>query len=241
MITADLYLLITIVFIFSIVQSIFGVGLLLFGTPTLLIFGYSYDITLWTILPASILISFIQIVGNYNLIDSKKNVLFYTLPALILGLTIIISYEDVIDMKNIVGVALIFVGILKISSYLNNKLIRLINNNTRFFYLFMGMVHGMSNMGGGPLSVLMSSVYKNKDSIKANIAFVYILFGVSQILVLSIISPNSFQINGILLSLVALVSYAIIGKPLSLKVSNQSYHSFISIFILIYGFFSIIS
>ena len=114
MITADLYLLIAIVFIFSIVQSIFGVGLLLFGTPTLLIFGYSYDITLWTILPASILISFIQIVGNYNLIDSKKNVLFYTLPALILGLTIIISYEDVIDMKSIVGVALIFVGILKI-------------------------------------------------------------------------------------------------------------------------------
>ena len=34
MITTDLYLLITIVFIFSIVQSIFGVGLLLFGTPT---------------------------------------------------------------------------------------------------------------------------------------------------------------------------------------------------------------
>ena len=54
----------------------------------------------------------------------------------------------------------------------------------------------------------------------------------------SVIRPS---INGILLSLVALVSYAIIGKPLSLKVSNQSYHSFISIFILIYGFFSIIS
>ena len=37
----DIYILYLVIFIFSVVQSIFGVGVLLFGTPTLVIMGYS--------------------------------------------------------------------------------------------------------------------------------------------------------------------------------------------------------
>ena len=77
----DLYLPHLIVFIFSIIQSIFGVGLLLFGTPTLLLLGYSYEVTLWTLLPASITISIIQIVRGYIYIKVNKEVYFFTIPA----------------------------------------------------------------------------------------------------------------------------------------------------------------
>ena len=41
-------------------QSIFGVGLLLFGTPTLLYYNYSFSETLFILLPISITISIIQ-------------------------------------------------------------------------------------------------------------------------------------------------------------------------------------
>ena len=71
----EIYYLVTIIAIFSVVQSIFGVGLLLFGTPTLLLLGYSYSETLWLLLPCSVTISLIQVVNDYKLIEAKKSCL----------------------------------------------------------------------------------------------------------------------------------------------------------------------
>ena len=68
----EIYYLVIIIAVFSIVQSIFGVGLLLFGTPTLLLLGYSYSETLWLLLPCSVTISLIQVVNDYKLIEAKK-------------------------------------------------------------------------------------------------------------------------------------------------------------------------
>ena len=45
--TQEIAILYFVIFLFSGVQSIFGVGLLLFGTPTLLLLGYPYADTLW--------------------------------------------------------------------------------------------------------------------------------------------------------------------------------------------------
>ena len=59
-----------IIFILSIFQSVFGVGLLLFGTPVFLMLDYDFISTLVTILPVSIIISFVQIMHKKNL---KKN------------------------------------------------------------------------------------------------------------------------------------------------------------------------
>ena len=42
-------------------QSIFGVGLLLFGTPTFLLLNYNFLDTLNILLPISISISFLQL------------------------------------------------------------------------------------------------------------------------------------------------------------------------------------
>jgi len=49
------------VVIASVVQSIFGVGVLLFGTPILMLHGYEFSDILTTLLPISIAISFSQI------------------------------------------------------------------------------------------------------------------------------------------------------------------------------------
>ena len=68
----EIHYLVIIIAVFSIVQSIFGVGLLLFGTPTLLLLEYSYSETLWLLLPCSVTISLIQVVNDYKLIEAKK-------------------------------------------------------------------------------------------------------------------------------------------------------------------------
>ena len=111
-----------IVSIFSVVQSIFGVGLLLFGTPTLLLIGYSYSETLWILLPCSVVISLIQTVNNYNLINVKSRVAYFSIPAMVLSLTFVVLYDSMIDVGRIVGVFLLLIGVVKFSPKLQEYL-----------------------------------------------------------------------------------------------------------------------
>ena len=65
-------------------QSVFGVGLLLFGTPFFLMIGYDFISTLTIILPVSVLISFLQIIYKSEL--NKELIVeynIYCLPFLI--------------------------------------------------------------------------------------------------------------------------------------------------------------
>ena len=50
----------SILLILIVVQSIFGVGLLLFGTPSFLLLGYDFPNTINILMPVSVLISFLQ-------------------------------------------------------------------------------------------------------------------------------------------------------------------------------------
>ena len=51
---------ISILVILIIVQSIFGVGLLLFGTPSFLLLGYDFANTINILMPVSVLVSLMQ-------------------------------------------------------------------------------------------------------------------------------------------------------------------------------------
>ncbi|MEO1884510.1 MAG: hypothetical protein ABGX28_00615, partial [Methylococcales bacterium] len=72
----------------TIIQSVFGVGVLLFGTPILLLLGYDFINALSILLPISIAINSLQILKHYQGIDVGfyKNVLLYTLPFVVLFL-----------------------------------------------------------------------------------------------------------------------------------------------------------
>ena len=118
----EIYYLIIIVALFSIIQSIFGVGLLLFGTPTLLLIGYSYSETLWILLPCSVVISLIQAVDNFDLVQSKKRVVYFTIPTMVFSLAFVVSFDNILDVNKIVGFFLLLVGIMKLSTKLQKYL-----------------------------------------------------------------------------------------------------------------------
>ena len=92
MMSNEFYLLLVVIILFSSIQSILGIGLLLFGTPLLLIIGYSYVELLWILLPSSCSLSLYQIFENHRLIKSKKEIFYYTIPALILSLIIVLNF-----------------------------------------------------------------------------------------------------------------------------------------------------
>ena len=236
----DIYVLFLIIIIFSVFQSCLGVGLLLFGTPTLIILGYSYVETLWIILPSSIVISLTQVLFDRDLIQAKKSIFLLTVPALTIGLIIILLSGDLVNVSKIVGIGLLIVASIRQSKVLNAYLSNNISSRTSIYLIFTGLIHGLSNMGGGPLSVLMSSLHNSKSVIRVNIAYVYLFFGISQIIILTIFQLKVIEVNYLVFPIVAIMSYFFIGKPLSNYIDDNKYQSFITIMVFIYGFLALI-
>ena len=236
----EIYYLAIIIAVFSIVQSIFGVGLLLFGTPTLLLLEYSYSETLWLLLPCSVAISLIQVVGGYKLIEAKRRAIYLIIPTLVLGLVFVIIYANGINITKIVGMLLLLIGVIRFSSRLQDLLGLIVKKHIQMYYIIIGVVHGVSNMGGGPLSILMSTIYYKKDVIRANVAFIYLILAIFQLVVLSIISSTSLKSEVIWLLPISLVSYIFTSKFISSKINNKKYVFVLNVMVLIYGVLAII-
>ena len=83
-----LYDIVIVISITAIIQSIFGTGVLLFGTPLLLIFGYSFHFALIILLPTSILISLLQLKNGFTDVDFNfyKKLIIYCVPFIFISL-----------------------------------------------------------------------------------------------------------------------------------------------------------
>ncbi len=231
----DFWILTTVVVLFATVQSLFGVGLLVFGTPTLLLLGYPFDETIAVLLPASITISFLQVLSGKNHIGYlKKDILVYCVPFIVLGLTLVLSVRAV-DMKLLVGIMLVGTAFMRCHETTKDFLARWLKRRRKVFMMSMGLVHGLSNMGGGLLTVLVSSTNHEKDSIRANIAYGYLVFAAAQLTVLAILNPKAFSLNSLVLPLVSLLTYGTVGQVLYLKSPKGVYQQLITALVLAYG------
>ena len=138
-----------IIFFLSIIQSLFGVGLLLFGTPILLIIGYEFTEALFLLLPASLIINAIQIFKDYKNIDYVfyKNFLVISIPMVVLFLNLSLSYD--LNFNLIVGVVLILIPMKDL--LMNEKVSKnfeILNKYKKISLLTMGALHGITNLGG---------------------------------------------------------------------------------------------
>ena len=236
----ELYYLVIIIAVFSVIQSIFGVGVLLFGTPTLLLLEYSYSETLWLLLPCSVTISLIQVVNSYKLIEAKKRAVYLIIPTLVIGLTLVVTYANGINITRIVGVLLLVIGVIRFSSKLQALLASMVKKNIQMYYAIIGIVHGISNMGGGPLSILMSTIYSKKEIIRANVAFIYLILAIFQLVVLSIISNTSVKSEVMWLIPISFVSYIFTSKFISSIVNDKKYTFILNVMILTYGVLAVL-
>lgn len=225
--------------IFSAVQSVMGVGLLLFGTPTLLLMGYGFENVLGILLPSSIFISLLQVMTGWKLIGIKRDIIIYTLPMLVIGLITVLSVGAVFDIKHIVGVMLILVGLLRINQTLRLFFEELVNNNSILYCLIMGGVHGVSNMGGSFLTIYVGGRSIKKEVIMANVGFGYLLFGSVQLIILSIYSSNVLRMDNVIYVLVSIVTF-LVFKGIGIRsISTDGYQRIMTALIFFYGVFSL--
>ena len=143
-------------------------------------------------------------------------------------------------MTRIVGVLLLLIGVIRFSSKLQALLSSTVKKHIQIYYIIIGVVHGVSNMGGGPLSVLMSTIYSKKEIIRANVAFIYLILAMVQLVVLSIMSLTSLRSEVMWLIPISLVSYIFTSRFIPLKINNEKYAFILNVMVLVYGVLAVI-
>ena len=179
------YFIYLILFFLISIQSIVGVGILVIGTPFLLIYKMNIlDIYLF-LLPISILTSavnvFILFIKNTYLdIDLKQQsnkFFFICLPSVFVGLLLLREYKLLINFKYLVSFVIFFT--LFFMAFFKSGLFKLKN----YHLVLVGIVHGLTNSGGTLLSLFFSQGNK-KNNIRLSISFFYLLLALSQYLII---------------------------------------------------------
>jgi uncharacterized membrane protein YfcA len=214
--------------IFSIVtlQSVVGVGVLVLGTPLLLIFEYSIVESISILLPISILTSMINIifikVTNKKIIlnlnkDVKKAFFTLCLPAVFIGIFLLKNFQDLINFKAFV--AFIILTTLCLKLYYKNKVINFSNLIKKIILFFIGLIHGMSNSGGTLLSIFILSINRNlKNQTRYSLTFFYFFLALFQYLIFIII----FQ---------SMISYHLLTNIILITVAGSLFGNFLVKFI----------
>lgn len=224
--------------LFILFQSVFGIGLLVFGTPTYLLLGYSFAETLSTLVPISITISFYQIYFSKENINNFKIDFFkFCIPSLIIFLFVTLLFFNNENIKILISLIMIFLAIInlfntdKIQKYFQ----KFFKNYYKSFFFLIGLIHGLTNLGGGFLSLMSSYVFfGSKNKIRKSIAFGYLVMGIVQCIVL-ILSKN-FIFNNVLLFYFFLSFFFYkIGKKIFDRLNLQIFNKTLYFAIFIYG------
>ena len=225
-----------IILILSLFQSLFGIGLLLFGTPTFLFIGYDFESTLALLLPISITISFLQIMYEKSSIRSLASEFnIFCLPYLVIFLLLVINLGNVIEIRTYVAVALIISSILILNKNRIVEIDTFILKYRKLSLVFIGTVHGFTNMGGSFLSMFSTLVTADRDSARKYIAFGYLVMGTLQYITLLIFGTRHIDLDNLYYVIVPLVVF-FPTQNLFKKIDDWLFMNIITYIALIFGF-----
>jgi uncharacterized protein len=230
---ADIFI---IVIVTSFIQSIFGVGVLLFGTPLLLLRDYSFIEAVIILLPISISINIIQIAKDYRNVDLDfyKKILLYTIPFVVIFLFVVSKVQ--INIGLIIGTFLLIVA-AKDYSLKVNKAIRFLVRYEKVYFITMGIIHGLTNLGGSLLTAIVHSKGYEKHITRVTVALSYATFAIFQILTLLFSGQGpDLRFSGIGIYMIAGVTVFILTEKLVyMDIKNENYSKYFAVFLLFSG------
>lgn len=222
-----------VVIVTSIIQSLFGVGVLLFGTPLLLLLGYPFMESLLILLPISASINILQIIKDYKSIEITiyKNILLITVPFIVVSLFMISKIK--VDINIMVGFLLLFISIKNHIQLLNNIFEKLLSYN-KVFYSTMGIVHGLTNLGGAFLTAKIFHTKLNKYEKRATTAVSYLTFALFQIITIMLLDVK-YNVENLWYVLIGITTYIVIHQVFFHKINDNKYDGLFSIFLFLSG------
>lgn len=224
-----------LILLLSVVQSLFGVGLLLFGTPLMLLLGYEYTEALLYLLPASAALSWSQVTDlRKEKLNGGYRKLFFMicLPLLVTGMIFATEFDFKYEIRILVMIMLFVAFIIRTNSNLREKLQLFMKNHLMIALGSMGIIHGLSNMGGSILTPLVSSLYKDKNKVLAAVSFDYAFMASLQLIVLIFVKGETFHSKYLIGAGISLSIRYLIGKRVFAFTSETNYQRLLNGFIL---------
>ncbi len=230
------FLEIIIITLLIIIQSIFGVGLLLFGTPSFLVLGYDFANTINILMPVSITISALQFLRS-----KVKDKVFITeynlfcLPFLIIFLLIALKFKYLFDFKLLVALLLVFSSILILNKKKFSSFRKTFFKLKKIVLIGIGSVHGLTNMGGSFLAIYSTLVSENvKEVARYYICYGYLIMGLFQYILVLSISYENLNFNKLYYLVLALLIYFPTQKIFK-NIDDRKFSKYINIIALTYG------
>ena len=226
------YIVAMIILVSLLTQILFGVGVLLWGTPSLILLGYEFTTALTLLLPISIGISGLQAGRNSQHINRKAiwSFIKFSLPLVVFGLFIVLLFD--FNVEWFVFGALVVGGILRLNTFqlLSDKIL----NFKDFMLPLIGIVHGISNLGGALLVVWVSQTDKSKLGFRSTVAACYFLLALFQIVTLMFYKDEliffvSYFIFGIM-------AYAILDQFILTVIKDNAFDVMLTFVIFLMAF-----
>ena len=220
----------------SVIQSIFGVGVLLFGTPLLLLLGYDFVNALSVLLPISIAINSLQILKHYRYIDAGfyKHVLIYTIPFVVFFL--FIATTSTINIGLLIGAFLVFVA-LKSFFPIVERMLETMVQYEKIYLAVMGLIHGLTNLGGALLTAIVHAKQYDKNTTRVTVAVCYATFAVFQLATLLVLGSQfelSYSENATFLQ-IGVIVFLLTEELVYSDIDNNKYSKFFAAFLLASG------
>jgi len=220
----------------AVIQSVFGVGVLLFGTPILLLLGYDFINALSVLLPISIAINSLQIIKHYQFIDITfyKRVLIYSIPLVVIFLFFVSAAKFSISL--LIGGFLILVALKSFFPSIDQKLQKMIKYE-RTYLAAMGVIHGLTNLGGSLLTAIVHGKGYDKNTTRVTVAICYATFAIFQLITLFFIGSHfelAYADNMSFLQLGAIV-FLLTEELIYSGIDDKKYGQLFAAFLLISG------
>lgn len=220
------------------VQSILGIGVLVLGTPTLLLLEFSMLDTMNYLLPISIITSLLNLIiikikkNSFNFVVIKLNLFFIIcLPFVFIGLIILKNLHNFINFDFLVSFTIILTLFLrkKLSIFLKNLSPKL----NKIILMIIGIIHGITNSGGTLLSIVLISSNKTKKSRNEITLFYFFLALMQYILFYLMFGLSLNNIHNYNLVIVYIIAGVVIGNVLYNLVGEYLFQKMIYILALI--------
>ena len=218
-----LILIVTIVMI----QSIIGVGVLVLGTPTLLLLNFSIIDAMNFLLPISITTSLLNILImkfkngllSYNL-KRLKSFFFICIPFVFIGLIILKYSNNYLNYDYIVSLVIILTLIFR------NRVAKILKNLSsklnKIILMTIGIIHGMTNSGGALLSIFLVNLNKSKKESRSEITIFYFFLALIQLILFYIVF-GLFYKNFKFFSIVFCIFFGVILGNILLNYTSESF------------------
>lgn len=229
--------IILIIAIISAIQSMFGAGVLLFGTPLLLLFGHDFVDALILLLPISIAINLMQIVQHHAHIDFSfyRKLMLLSLPPIAIFLFLVTHIR--INIGLIIGPFLLLIAMKEFSVVLSSFITRLMRFETLYF-ITVGVVHGLSSLGGSLLTVFIHHKNYPKDVTRVTIALCYTTFASVQLMTLLLFSAQQIDIpfyDNIIYFVVGTLVFVYIDTVFYTHINPEKYKRIFALFLALSG------